>query len=314
MKKLFVLIMILIGILAFVSCEIADTASDAQKTETNENLETPSTDNKSDVEATSNDALENETTTRKAPSGTDDLYVVDIKNTHSYEEDGPLGDAFEAFYDDVEYVYSFSVTGLIEYTIVTYNDGSSENISEALRSGRATISDLDRFGIHYYKYSKKNVGRNVLAYAPYGLYDTLKADAYNSNELTDRNKLPLFILNSRKEVEEFIQRYGGESGFTEGYEDVLSFRDLIDEYYDEDYFEGLSLIVVYIEVDSSSPRYCNNLITTTDGTYCLNITKVYDPIEQNNDPCGWFIISVISKSRTLRDFDKFDAKYVAPEG
>lgn len=307
MKRLFVLIMILVGILVFVSCEIFDASTDSQ----NGNFE--NSDNKSDVEATSDDTSENETTTRKAPSDADDLYVVDIKNTHSYEEDGPLSPAFEAFYDDVEYVYSFSYTYLIEHIIVTYNDGSSENISEALRAGRATISDLDRFGIHYYKDSKKNVGRNVLAYAPYGLYDVLKADAYNSNELGEENNLPLFILNSRNEVEEFIQKYGGESGFTEGYDDVLSFRDLIDEYYDEDYFENLSLVVVYIEVDSSSPRYYD-YITTTDGVYCFNVTKVYDPIEQNNDPCGWFIISVISKSRTLRDFDNFNAKYVAPEG
>lgn len=58
--------------------------------------------------------------------------------------------ALEGFYNDGEYEYYFSSIKS-HYIDVYYSDGTVENVREAIEAGRVTISDLDRFEIHYYK-------------------------------------------------------------------------------------------------------------------------------------------------------------------
>ena len=60
----------------------------------------------------------------------------------------------EPFYEDENAVYSFPYP-ISTFIIVTYLNGESEDIITALESGRATISDLDKFGIDYYTEPKK---------------------------------------------------------------------------------------------------------------------------------------------------------------
>ena len=56
--------------------------------------------------------------------------------------------ALEKFYEDANNQYFFS--GIYsQYVIVRYADGTSEDIVTALNSGRATLADLDRFGVRY---------------------------------------------------------------------------------------------------------------------------------------------------------------------
>ena len=67
----------------------------------------------------------------------------------SVTEGLPTDEALEPFWEDESYIYSFpSIRS--HHVMVTYYDGSAEDIRTALETGRATISDLDRFGIHYY--------------------------------------------------------------------------------------------------------------------------------------------------------------------
>ena len=65
------------------------------------------------------------------------------------EENLPCDDALEKFYEDESNEYYFSAIKS-HYVIVTYNDGTLEDIVTALHAGRVTIADLDKFGIEYY--------------------------------------------------------------------------------------------------------------------------------------------------------------------
>lgn len=58
--------------------------------------------------------------------------------------------ALEPFYSDGEYTYSFSSIKS-QHITVYYSNGESENIVDALDSGRIDISELDRFNINYIK-------------------------------------------------------------------------------------------------------------------------------------------------------------------
>jgi len=60
----------------------------------------------------------------------------------------PTDTAFELFYEDGDLEYYFS-TMKSHYVLVGYEDGSSEDIVTALEAGRASIADLDTFGIAY---------------------------------------------------------------------------------------------------------------------------------------------------------------------
>ena len=62
----------------------------------------------------------------------------------------PLEDAVEYFYEDLAYRYYFSNIKS-EHIIVRYSDGTAESVVTALQDRRITISDLDRFGIEYFK-------------------------------------------------------------------------------------------------------------------------------------------------------------------
>ena len=62
-------------------------------------------------------------------------------------------DAIETFYESENYIYQFARI-MSHNVIVYYNDGTSENIKEALESGRISITLLDWFGIKYSKVQK----------------------------------------------------------------------------------------------------------------------------------------------------------------
>ena len=63
--------------------------------------------------------------------------------------------AAELFFEDENSKYYFS--GIYsQYVIVHYADGTTEDISTALRNGRATLADLDRFDIRYWAEPKND--------------------------------------------------------------------------------------------------------------------------------------------------------------
>ena len=63
-------------------------------------------------------------------------------------------DALEGFWKDEEYTYYFSSIRS-QYIIVYYSDGTQEPVRDAMAAGRATIADLDTYGIKYYKEPKE---------------------------------------------------------------------------------------------------------------------------------------------------------------
>ena len=68
----------------------------------------------------------------------------------SFSNDGrDYSDMEEPFYEDEQYAYVFPAIMSYDCTVY-YSDGSSENIVDALKAGRATPADLDRFDILYF--------------------------------------------------------------------------------------------------------------------------------------------------------------------
>ena len=81
------------------------------------------------------------------------LEVVDIHDGTKDIKDLMVADALEYFFEDENNKYYFSAI-ISQYIIVTYNDGTSEDIASAFKNGKVTIADLDKFDIDYYTESK----------------------------------------------------------------------------------------------------------------------------------------------------------------
>lgn len=71
--------------------------------------------------------------------------IVDYRDSHEFLDTG-----ISTFYQDETYTYFFSMSQMHEYIIVEYEDGTTQNVKEALEAGNITIADLDRFNIEYY--------------------------------------------------------------------------------------------------------------------------------------------------------------------
>ena len=78
--------------------------------------------------------------------------VADVVNIVDQTKGGDIttADALEGFYSDDYYNYYFSSIKS-QYIVVSYSDGTSQLVKDALTEGRITLADLDRFDIDYYK-------------------------------------------------------------------------------------------------------------------------------------------------------------------
>ena len=144
MKKFIALLLLLSCLLALIGCSKADKESDATTptenveitiaTENNENISTETTEDLSEI-----------------PGGT--RFIIEIRD-RTEEEQLTCAEAEELFYKDETTEYYFNVIKS-QYIMVVYNNGNSEDIVTALNAGRATIADLDEFGIEYHTEPKK---------------------------------------------------------------------------------------------------------------------------------------------------------------
>lgn len=78
--------------------------------------------------------------------------IIDICD-RTEQENISCDTAFEKFYEDQKNEYYFNVIKS-QYITVTYNNGTTEDIVTAINAGRATLKDLDEFGIKYYTKQK----------------------------------------------------------------------------------------------------------------------------------------------------------------
>lgn len=111
-------------------------------------------------------------------------------------------DALEKFYEDSEYEYYFNCIKS-EYIIVEYENGYKENVKSALESGNATLEDLKRFNISYFK-EKKQLNEKQAVYNQSGDFLSVTLpEEWNYQIITDSNEqyeysIKIYLDNSEK--------------------------------------------------------------------------------------------------------------------
>ena len=127
MRKYIALLLALVCVLGLVGCSQQGQQDITTPTQNNEEI------SRTDIQSESEQDLQFE--------------IVEIRDREK-EENLPCDTALEKFYEDESNEYYFSVIKS-QYVVVTYNDGSSEDIVTALNADRITMADLDKFNIEY---------------------------------------------------------------------------------------------------------------------------------------------------------------------
>jgi len=81
--------------------------------------------------------------------------VTEIVDTTKEIKNFACAEALEQFYEDENYDYYYDCIKS-KYIIVKYENGYEETVTNALKYGTITISDLDKYNISYIKYEKEN--------------------------------------------------------------------------------------------------------------------------------------------------------------
>ena len=139
MKKLIALLLTLTCVLGLVGCATEEHENDTSS------MQESIADNKDEISTEATEDLS------EIPGGT--RFIIEIRD-RTEEEELVCTEAEELFYEDETTEYYFNVIKS-HYIIVTYNNGNSEDIVTALNAGRATIADLDEFGIEYHTEPKQ---------------------------------------------------------------------------------------------------------------------------------------------------------------
>jgi hypothetical protein len=145
MKKIFLSLLCIVFVLsAFASCNQAEES----KTEISVIVSETASQTESELSA---EISENETVER------DEISIVDIVCNF---EGKYYALALETIYMDETYIYTLS-SYCSQDIIVTYSDGTTQNVKEALEDGNVTLADLDRFEIKYSKREKPTEDRGA---------------------------------------------------------------------------------------------------------------------------------------------------------
>ena len=120
--------------------------------------------------------------------------------------------ALEKFYEDDENEYFYGSIKS-EYVIVKYTDGSTETVSSALKNGKITLSDLDKYNISYIKQSKNKTLPGNITVGKFSFKDE-KEYSGKTDGFVNTNEIEMTDAVARAKVE--IQ---GEYGMTQVFYD-----------------------------------------------------------------------------------------------
>ena len=286
MKKAFNLVLTLIFIFSLCACD---------------NSQLPNNDNPQ-IQGTDNQQVQN----NDAPSNTKyKLTVIDYwgylrKPLEEYYEAGEEVDVTLAFLSgpsvgielNGEYIGENADTkhdGV--YPVITFTMPAKDSVLYTTQNG--------------------NIGfKSTFSRAGSGMDPDIWNNALNANKLEDSNlwHLPIYKFDTLSDLEKFKSDFGGEHGFHYGWDEVPSFNDAT-KYYDEEFFERYTLMLVCIQASSGSYRFGFKDITLIDNYFCVNVEQTNNPRGGTDDMAAWFITVAVPDSM-MEDYTEFDAVFI----
>ncbi|MBP3938874.1 MAG: hypothetical protein IK955_05655 [Clostridia bacterium] len=148
-----------------------------------------------------------------------------------------------------------------------------------------------------------NKRKSVVSFA--GIVESsIIVGALNKDKIYTDNMqhLPIFRIDTNRDMKQFKSKYCNEIFINEGYDEVPSFEEITSGY-DEAFFKSNSLLIVYVEANSGSFRFDASSVYCDGNSVCVYVKQANNPVVCTDDVVGWFI------TVTMEDSEILDCKY-----
>lgn len=108
--------------------------------------------------------------------------------------------------------------------------------------------------------------------------------------------LPAVKIEDKTELQSFVKNMSGVMSFDSSYSDTPSLNSIIKEY-DDEFFYGSSLLLVYTTAPTTAHRHTVEYISKSEGVLSIGISEI-DPEAGDTAMEGWLIAINVSKTDT----------------
>lgn len=155
---------------------------------------------------------------------------------------------------------------------------------------------------------------NTVSYVGWSDDKTIRDGALNSELLqNDTNEhLPIFKLDTLKDLEEFKMKYESVLSMDQGYDNVLSFEGVLNksQWNNEDFYDDSSLLIIYVPAGSGSLRFGVRDVVAVGDSICVCVEQKNDPEIVTADMVGWLILVELDDEE-IKGYTSFDAVFKA---
>lgn len=124
-------------------------------------------------------------------------------------------------------------------------------------------------------------------------------------ELSSARHIPIYKCNTLEELNEFKTTFSGTFTMDGTWDEVPSFEEVTADY-TEDFFIENTLLLVYAEANSCTPRFGVDSVSKENGTLSVHVKYTYTPEEGDSAMAGWLFTIPVNNDQ-IQDCTNFDA-------
>ena len=124
-------------------------------------------------------------------------------------------------------------------------------------------------------------------------------------ELSSARHIPIYKCNTLEELNEFKTTFSGTFTMDGTRDEVPSFEEVTADY-TEDFFIENTLLLVYVEANSCTPRFGVDSVSKENGTLSVHVKYTYTPEEGDSAMAGWLFTIPVNNDQ-IQDCTNFDA-------
>ena len=124
-------------------------------------------------------------------------------------------------------------------------------------------------------------------------------------ELSSDRHIPIYKCDTLEELNEFKTTFSGTFTMDGTWDEVPSFEEVTADY-TEDFFIENTLLLVYVEANSCTPRFGVDSVSKENGTLSVHVKYTYTPEEDDSAMAGWLFTIPVNNDQ-IQDCTNFDA-------
>ena len=124
-------------------------------------------------------------------------------------------------------------------------------------------------------------------------------------ELSSARHLPVYKCDTLEELNQFKTTFSGTFTMDGTWDEVPSFEEVTADYTEEFFLEN-TLLLVYVEAGSCTPRFGVDSVSKENGTLSVYVKYTYNPEEYDSAMAGWLFTIPVNNDQ-IQDCTNFDA-------